>query len=382
MSVRYDYIDWLRNLAILFLLPYHTARVFDFEEPYYVTGDPNWLTTTLIHASFWFMPLLFLLAGMSSYYGLRKRDARHYLKERVLRLLVPLITGLLLIVPPQAYFAARFHEGSDAGYLEFLGSYFTDWSDLTGYFGTFTPGQLWFIAFLLVISVALTPAMVRISAFGAPLRMLRHPLLVLTPFLGILVLSLLPDLSGKNLFLYAGYFFAGYLLATHDGIIETVAGYRRLYGGLALVGMVALLVERYTIGWQSGYTVTGALFTVLHFFVYWVTLLAILGYGRRYLNRSSALMRYLNGGGYVIFIVHQTWIAAIGFVVLGLVDSPVWQYTLIAGLSLGASLGSYELIRRVRPLRALFGVKHPVPRHPEPTDPDAKPTSTPIGTRP
>jgi hypothetical protein len=318
------------------------------------------------------MPLLFLLAGMSSYYGLRKRSTGHYLTERVRRLLVPLITGLVLIVPPQAYFAARFHEGTDVSYLEFLGGYFTDWSDLTGYFGTFTPGQLWFIAFLFVISVALAPLMARMIKNGASPRMLRHPLLILVPFLGILALSLMPDLSGKNLFLYAGYFFAGYLLATHGGIIALIAGNRRLYGLLAVAGVIGMLVERYTIGWQSGYTLTGALFTLLHFFIYWVTLLAILGYGRRYLNRPSRVMRYLNGGGYVIFIVHQTWIVVIGYLVLAAVESPLLQYVLIAGLSLAASIASYELIRRVRPLRVLFGVKHPAPIE----------NSEPVGARP
>jgi glucan biosynthesis protein C len=360
--MRYDYIDWLRNLAILFLLPYHTARIFDFEEPYYVTGDPNWVTTTLIHVSYWFMPLLFLLAGMSSYYGLRKRSTGRFITERVLRLLVPLIAGLVLIVPPQAYFAARFHNGADVSYLDFLGGYFTDWSDLSGYFGTFTPGQLWFIAFLFVISVALAPLMARLIRRGSSPRLLRHPALILVLFVGILLLSLLPDLSGKNLFLYAGYFFAGFLLATHDGIIALIAGRRRLYGMLAVAGMLGILVERYTIGWQSGYSLSGAAFTVLHFFVYWVTLLAILGYGRRYLNRPSRVMGYLNGGGYVIFIVHQTWIVVVGYLLLRVVDEPVLQYLSIVVLSLGASVGSYELIRRVHALRVLFGVKHPSPK--------------------
>ncbi|WP_425517379.1 acyltransferase family protein [Paenibacillus solanacearum] len=53
------------------------------------------------HSSFWFMPLLFLLAGMSSFYALQRRTGAHFVKERFLRLLIPLVVGTLIIVPSQ-----------------------------------------------------------------------------------------------------------------------------------------------------------------------------------------------------------------------------------------------------------------------------------------
>jgi hypothetical protein len=66
------------------------------------------------------MPLLFPLAGVSSLHALRRRSPRAYLRERVDRLLVPLLFGLAVVVPPQAYLAGGCHGTVDAGYLAFL----------------------------------------------------------------------------------------------------------------------------------------------------------------------------------------------------------------------------------------------------------------------
>ena len=37
---RHD-IDWLRIAAVLLLIPYHTARVFNWEEDFYIKNDPT-----------------------------------------------------------------------------------------------------------------------------------------------------------------------------------------------------------------------------------------------------------------------------------------------------------------------------------------------------
>jgi hypothetical protein len=51
------------------------------------------------------MPLMFWLTGASSWYALEFRTGRRYLKERILRLFIPLVFGIIIIVPPQGYLA-------------------------------------------------------------------------------------------------------------------------------------------------------------------------------------------------------------------------------------------------------------------------------------
>ncbi|CAG7651708.1 Glucans biosynthesis protein C [Paenibacillus solanacearum] len=350
--MRKDYIDWLRNIGILYLFIYHTARVFDDLNPFYIKGETNAFSSLVIHSSFWFMPLLFLLAGMSSFYALQSRTAAHFVKERFLRLLVPLVVGTLIIVPPQGYYARKFHLHEEESYLVFLKRYFTDISDWSEYAGGISPAHLWFILFLFLISVGLLPLMIRIIRKRYSPSWMRHPLLVILPFAGLSVLSSLPDVSGKNIFLYAGYFILGYFIATSDTIIDLIEQRRRLYLMATLIGTALLFWEIYTIGSQSGFA-----FTVLHLLLYWVTLLTMLGYGKKYLNRKSAFMNYFNPAAFPVYILHQTYLIIIGYYVLKGVNHGFIPFLLIAFISFGMSIATYEIIRRIKLLRVFFGLK-------------------------
>ena len=367
--MRHHYIDWLRNLAILYLFPFHTARIFDSFDTNYVEGTPSAVATSMIAVSYWFMPLLFLVAGFASYHALQRRSPREYLRERLARLAVPFGFGLLVIVPPQAYLAYQWHDVGGGEPWSYLG-YFADWSDLSGYRGTFTPAHLWFILFLLIISVALLPVFRRWADVRLP-DWSRHPVGVVLPSLALVALSAVPDVGGMPLVMYAGFVLAGFLIATDERITETLVRYRRAYALVAGLGAVGILVEVHTIGWQPGLTSVGAAFAVGHMIVSWCTLLAFLGYGRAHLNRPSRVMRYLNGAVFPVYVVHQTYVVAIGYVVLRWTDV-VWGTFLVIMLgSLVASLLTYEVARRVPVLRGLLGIKAPrvaVPPAPAPDD--------------
>ncbi len=350
--MRKEYIDWLRNISILFLFPYHTARVFDSLNPFYVKGITNSFSDNLIHASFWFMPLLFLLAGMSSFYALQRRPARLYFKERFFRLLLPLIFGCLVIVPPQKYYARLFHFNYQGNYLDFLKSYFTDFSNWSEYGGGISPAHLWFILFLFLISVSLLPLMLQIIKTRYSPAWLGHPWLALLPFAGLALLSALPDTSGKNIFVYGGYFMLGFAMATNDGIIGMVEKYRQRFLAAALLGTTGIFVAVYTAGDQPG-----LLFTAFRFLVYWVTLLAILGYGKRYLDRSSKWITYFNPAAFPVYILHQTYLVIVGYYILKVVNQGIIPFLLILLLSFCVSMATYEMIRRFRPLRIWFGLK-------------------------
>src|SRR5512135_1536597 len=77
---RHD-IDWLRVLAVLLLFPFHTLRVYNAGEAFYVKGaHPSAAVNAVTEfISLWHMPLLFLLAGASTYFALGRRSSRQYL---------------------------------------------------------------------------------------------------------------------------------------------------------------------------------------------------------------------------------------------------------------------------------------------------------------
>ena len=113
MTRRLHYIDWLRVLAVLLLFPFHTSRVFNFGEAFYVKSPylSMAINYSLGFVDRWQMPLLFLLAGCSAYFSLAKRSPGTFARERWVRLGVPLLFGILVIMPPQTYVGARFNSG-------------------------------------------------------------------------------------------------------------------------------------------------------------------------------------------------------------------------------------------------------------------------------
>lgn len=101
------------------------------------------------------MPLLFVLAGMSMNYALRKRSYRQFILERIKKLFVPLIAGLVTVVAAMTYFADKFNGGYDGNFFSDYRVFLTNIRDLSGYDGYFTPAHLWFMLFLLVVSLFL-----------------------------------------------------------------------------------------------------------------------------------------------------------------------------------------------------------------------------------
>lgn len=47
----------------------------------------------------WFMPCMFLIGGISARYSLNRRTGRQFMKERINKLLIPFISGMLIIAP-------------------------------------------------------------------------------------------------------------------------------------------------------------------------------------------------------------------------------------------------------------------------------------------
>ena len=97
------YVDSLRVYGVLLVLVIHVGEVFNPWDEWHITNAQRSgvVGEVVVFMAPWIMPLMMLLAGVSTWYSLRRRGNGEYLRERTVRVLLPLVAGTLLLVPPQ-----------------------------------------------------------------------------------------------------------------------------------------------------------------------------------------------------------------------------------------------------------------------------------------
>lgn len=83
MNVRKNWIDNLRSSIVALLIIYHLAMAYNTwgEDNYIFFDSVKPISSIVVFISPWFMPLLFLLAGISAFYSLKK-EIIQYLSKR------------------------------------------------------------------------------------------------------------------------------------------------------------------------------------------------------------------------------------------------------------------------------------------------------------
>ena len=361
MRRRHD-LDWLRVIAVFLLLPFHSARVFDPFEDFYVhsaaTSEALFWSVIAFIAT-WQMELLFVLAGAASWYAFGRRDAHEYRIERVKRLLVPFLFGLVLIVPIQSYLAIAWRGGS-ASIPAFTADYWTMQREFGGYDGGFTFGHLWFILYLFLYSIVAAPLFARWRALTEPRRWVRWYLILmpLVLFLGDAVPY--PEDGPQNLFYSFTLFIAGFLLVSEPRLETAIDDAWRWLAPVA----GALIATQLWLGisgtgdrWDRG--AMSVVLDVWSATVTWVSVLALLALGKRFLSFETAFVRWGNEAAYPIYLLHQSVIIVVAYAVLTAFTVPALPgFLVVFGGSLLVTVALYELVvQRTNATRFVFGMK-------------------------
>ncbi len=364
---RYD-VDWLRILAVLLLFPYHTARIFDTFDNWYVKNDQlsQALTYLISYANPWHMPLLFLLAGAATCFALRFRSGGQYAVERFKRLLVPFIFGLLVLVPPQSYLGLRNHSNYSGSFLGWYPNFFQgNAADLDGYFlGGFTPAHLWFIFYLFVFALVALPLFLFLrsasgqKAVGWLAAFCSWPGTILLLAVPIYLANRLIDFH-PNPLLYLLFFIYGYLLFADARFEEAIDRHKAL--ALVLGPVLFLVAAYFNITSWPGNPPNWSIQILIAYLIGlapWLFIIAILGYGRRFLSFSNGFLRYTGLTSYPYYILHQTVIVVIGFYMVQWATSVAVKYALILVAATVVTAALYELlVRHFNVTRFLFGLK-------------------------
>lgn len=373
-------LDVLRALVVLGLVFFHAGLVFSPDDDFYVknAGTTDAVTVMAGLGVVWAMPLLFLVAGLGTRHSIRRRGPGGFVRERLLRLGVPLVFATVVLCPLPQWLRLR---AADPGYHESYGEFWTrflsvrpDPADfpfvLEG--EHFETGHLWFVVLLLAFSLLLAPVAAPLAAGGARTAdaVSRRPFLLFLPALPLALINTLLGLeenfAGWHRWAYLLFFLYGFALADDDRVRSAM---RRLAVPAGVAGLLLFLAtapgfltedDPFT-AWTPVALVTRALFSAAG----WCLMVAILGrLDRPREQRSqewrppSPVMGYLVVAALPLYVLHQPVVVAFAYGVVGWSAPIVVKYAVIVAASLAVILLVYEyVVRRTRVTRFLFGMR-------------------------
>ncbi|HEY5803774.1 MAG TPA: acyltransferase family protein [Lysobacter sp.] len=382
MDRRHD-LDWVRVCAFCLLVLYHVGM-------YYVSWDwhvksdhaSEALEPFMLLTSPWRLSLLFLVSGAATSFLLGKAR-KGFLGPRSGRLLVPLLFGMLVIVPPQAYYElldSGYPGGYHDGYLAFWGRYLmadNTFCDADGCLRLPTWNHLWFVAYLWVYTVIvwlgarLMPNVMQrlgdwlggaLTSWGA----LVWPVLLLT----LVRIALVGRFESTHALVddwynhaqYFSVFLLGFLMARAQGFWETLQRLR--WPSLALAIASYAFITWYFLGYDDANPPPDA-FRAFQRAIWalnqWSAITAIFGFAYRFRHADNAALRYLTPAVFPIYILHQTVIVVAAYWLKPLDIALLVEGPLLVVLTFAVCFGGYEVVRRVGVLRPLFGLKRQQP---------------------
>jgi glucan biosynthesis protein C len=374
-AVRLHYLDWLRVLAVVMVFVFHALKPFNIGDWVIMNSETSMAATVFFALlSPWGMPFFFLLAGAGSCFALRRRTARQYARERFNPQLLPFLVGSMLFTPIQNYFDWRFWTARLGVEVSYLQNQLHRWTGPNPSVFSWLGYHLWFLGFLFSFSLLALPLFLWLKgesgrAFVARLARLcerRAGILVVIVPLVIIQLTLRPfdpqEKSWADFFFYLAFFVLGYILYADERFLQAIRRDWPLLlaaGVAAILGILAALVFADVTVWFDTPTLPEFyLFWTLVTVAAWSWTAVMLFVGLRFLDRRSKWLEYGQEAVVPFYVLHQPAIVAIAFYVVQWPAGVTVKMLAVVLASFVVTAGIYELlIRRVAPLRALFGMK-------------------------
>jgi hypothetical protein len=382
-------LDWVRIGAFGLLIFYHVGMLyvswgFHIKSAHRITA----LEPLMLVLNPWRLSLLFLVSGVATRFMFRKYALAPLLRSRTARLLIPLLFGMLVVVPPQSYDQIVEALGYPAGFADFYLNHYLAFG------AQFCPNpciimptwnHLWFVAYLWVYTMALgivimvaPPVVAWIERWLAPA--LSGWWLLIVPPLAFAAyrIVLLPNFPSThallgdwyNHALFATVFLLGFLLAHAKPFWDSIERLRWIALALAAALFLSFLTLR---GIRDGGMPVRIYAGIAYGFYQWLCMVAILGFARRWITKDSAARRYLTDAIFPYYIVHQTAIIVIAHALHGSGLSAGLEASIVIGGTAATCVVTYEIVRRVTVLRPLFGLKMEVSEPAMPMRPSSQP---------
>lgn len=371
------YLDWLRVIAFYILILYHVGMIFvpwNFHIKNSVTLE--WFETWMAFLSQWRLPLLFIISGMVIYYSMGKRSAKGIIAERSRRLLIPLIFGMLVIIPPQIYYERI---SDDVIYL----SYWDFWKTVFEFVpfpegGSLSWHHLWYVLYIFIYSVVSLPFFIFLKSeksyktrekvneffiknpnsiylFFFPLLFFYYTLAPIFPTTH----ALIDDCYNHSISFTI--FILGFCISDFSGLWNAIAEKRKQSLLIAIIPALILIL----FVWGPTFYIVREdtlFFMIVYGILKWVFIVSwlftILGYSKFIFDKPSKVLTYANESVYPLYILHQTIMIIFGYYIIQFNWGVYTKFLVILVITFGGSFLFYELfIKRFNLMRLLFGMK-------------------------
>ena len=365
--MRKHWIDNLRWVTVLLVLLYHVFYFYNNKGVFGGIGGfgeypacPQYQDVVMYILYPWFMPLLFILAGISSRYALQKQSAREWFRSRTRKLLVPGTIGLFVFHWMVGYFNTVVAERDGV----FDGVPAVVKYIIMAISGT---GPLWFVQvlWLMCLVVLLVRALDRKDKFY---NLCGKAHIVVIILLGILfwvgeqtlIRNPRPQSADGLLNLYKPLFYMvpfllGYFVFSHEKVQEKVAKAWIPLLAATVVSGAALIIT--TFGQDN--TSPAYLQQPLNCLYGWLACLGLMGWFAARFDTTGRFAAYMTRSSYGIYIVHYLVIASLGYMMKTYTQlPPAAMYLILAVAVFALSPLLYEILHRIPLIRwCVFGEK-------------------------
>ncbi len=362
--MRKNWLDNLRWVTVMLVLFYHVIYFYNNKGVFGGIGGfgpwPEWhqYQDVVMYILYpWFMPLLFILAGISARYALEKHSGKEWFGVRTRKLLVPSTIGLFVFQWMVGYFntavAANGALDGVTGFARLI---------MLAISGT---GPLWFIQDLWLFSLALL--IIRPldrknrfydwcgKVFGGKAGIVWIILLGILFWAGeqLIIKNPRPESADGLYNLYKPLFYfipflMGYFIFANDSVHETLGrAWAPLLGCAVAAGGVLIGT---TFGQDN--TSPAYLGSPLNCLYGWMACLAMMAWFKARFDRTGAFAGYMTRSSFGLYIVHYLVVACFGYMMKTYTQlPPAAMYAILTVAVFTLSPLIYEVVRRIPVVR-------------------------------
>ena len=360
-AVRKNYLDNIRWITVVIVVLYHVLYMYNAEGVSGGIGQITKLSTQpydifqyLVYP--WFMPVLFIVAGISSRLYLEKHTNKEFIKSRTTKLLVPSTLGLFVFQFIQGYVSMNLGDGvaalAAAGVPKFV-IYFI--MVATG------SGVLWFVHLLWIYSVVLV--LIRKIEKGKLLEVGSKAqmwliVLLFFPIWGAAQILNAPIVSVYRFAFYFVFFMLGYYVFSNEEVMDKLKKYAVVFIVIGVALSISFAVINFIIRGGSNFADKPVnrepLFAACAYF----GSLAMLSGMARFGDFSNDFTKWMSSHSFGLYVFHYLGISTVALVFAknALLPAPLcYLLSLIAGFLFG--YGLYAIISRIPFFRwAILGI--------------------------